>query len=130
MPQNGLRSCETILLLVLQHPAGTLGLPIDLLRRDDLPARATALNVFAALFTILMLVIISVWLIFRFVRQTLANVSATVTGSTTSSSATSTSESCVPLFPHPCGENADLFAAIMCGGRPRTVLWSTRKAGG
>ncbi|KAK4451555.1 hypothetical protein QBC34DRAFT_436665 [Podospora aff. communis PSN243] len=97
MPQNGLiGSCETILLLMLQHPAGTLGLPVDhdlLLRRDDLPARATALNVFAALFTILMLVIISVWLIFRFVRQTLANVSATVTGSTTSSSATSTSES-------------------------------------
>ncbi|KAK0632470.1 hypothetical protein B0T14DRAFT_560159 [Immersiella caudata] len=94
MSRNGLKSCETILLLVLHHPAGALGLPVELLRRDDdLPARATALNVFAALFTILMLVIISVWLIFRFVRQTLANVSATVTGSTTSSSATSTSES-------------------------------------
>jgi flagellar biogenesis protein FliO len=75
------------------HAAGALGLPVDIHRRDDLPARATALNVFAALFTILMLVIIAVWLIFRFVRQTIANVSATVTGSTSSSGTTSTSDS-------------------------------------
>ncbi|KAK0655636.1 hypothetical protein B0T16DRAFT_440776 [Cercophora newfieldiana] len=92
MPHNGMRS----LLLLVLHPLEALGhpLPLEVFRRDDLPARATALNVFAALFTILTLVIISVWFIFRFVRQTLANVSATVTGSASSSaSGTSTSDS-------------------------------------
>jgi len=129
MPHNGLRCCETLLLLVL-HPSGALGRPLDITRRDDdLPARATALNVFAALFTILTLVILAVWLIFRFVRQALAGVSATVTGSTSSSaSMTSTTVSYGALIGHPERGMLTVFfpTGSMCGGRQPTGLWSTR----
>lgn len=116
MPHNGLRCCETLLLLVLHLPVA-LGRPLDVVRRDDdLPARATALNVFAALFTILTLVILAVWLIFRFVRQALAGVSATVTGSTSSSaSMTSTTVSYGALIGHPEREMLTLS--------PREHVW-------
>lgn len=71
-------------------PIGILAHPIVLHRRDDvLPPRDTALNVFAALFTILVLVIIAMWVIMRLINQALTTLSATVTGSGTSSSSTS-----------------------------------------
>lgn len=71
-------------------PSGILASPIFLHSRDDvLPPRDTALNVFAALFTILVLVMIAMWVIMRLINQALTKLSATVTGSGTSSSSTS-----------------------------------------
>lgn len=80
----------TILILLSHASTGILAFPIVLHRRDDvLPPRDTALNVFAALFTILVLVIIAMWVIMRLINKALTTLSATVTGSGTSSSSTS-----------------------------------------
>lgn len=80
----------TILILLSHASTGILAFPIVLHRRDDvLPPRETALNVFAALFTILVLVIIAMWVIMRLINKALTTLSATVTGSGTSSSSTS-----------------------------------------
>ncbi|KAK1829443.1 hypothetical protein QBC39DRAFT_373743 [Podospora conica] len=71
-------------------PTETSASPIHLHRRDDvLPPRDTALNVFAALFTILVLIIIACYVIMRLINTALTRLSATVTGSATSSSSTS-----------------------------------------
>ena len=79
----------TILLLCYAFP-GVLASPIVLHSRDDaLPPRDTALNVFAALFTILVLIIVAMWVIMRLINQALTKLSATVTGSGTTSSSTS-----------------------------------------
>ncbi|KAK3362511.1 hypothetical protein B0T25DRAFT_7861 [Lasiosphaeria hispida] len=74
-----------ILLCLILHVANVLGLP-HLVRRDDdeLPARATALNVFAALFTIITLIFLALWWIMRMLNKALRNLSATVTGSSSS----------------------------------------------
>jgi hypothetical protein len=78
------------ILLLCYASLGALASPIVLHSRDDvLPPRATALNVFAALFTILVLIIVAMWVIMRLINQALTKLSATVTGSGTSSSSTS-----------------------------------------
>ncbi|KAK0753758.1 hypothetical protein B0T18DRAFT_22267 [Schizothecium vesticola] len=87
----------TILLLCYAF-LGVLASPIVLHSRDDvLPPRATALNVFAALFTILVLIIIAMWVIMRLINQALTKLSATVTGSGTSSSTSGTGETSTTL---------------------------------
>jgi len=131
-------------ILLTLHPAGVLALPlpspcrtspiacgsdeINLIRRDDgddLPARATALNVFAALFTILTLIIIAVWVIFRLISRALASLSATVTtGSGSTTSYTSTTVSYVILFHHlsfsPFPSHPVLYSLV--GVRPRSCV--------
>ncbi|KAK1757305.1 hypothetical protein QBC47DRAFT_399644 [Echria macrotheca] len=95
MLHNGLTSCNLILCLVL-HPSGALGFPLPLLiRRDDedLPARATALNVFAAFFTIIVLAILAVWLVVRLMHRAISTLSATVTGSSSTSGSDSSDSS-------------------------------------
>ncbi|KAK0730244.1 hypothetical protein B0H67DRAFT_561138 [Lasiosphaeris hirsuta] len=84
MLQNRPRSLHILLCLIL-HVTDVLGLP-HLVRRDDeeLPARATALNVFAALFTIITLIFVAMWFVMRLLNKALRNLSATVTGSSSS----------------------------------------------
>lgn len=109
-----LSSCNLILYLVL-HPSGALGLPVPvpvpvplpttstpgafLVTRQDetptasLPARATRLNVFAALFTIVVLIIIACYVIIRLMKRALATLSATVTGSSSTEGSSDSSDS-------------------------------------
>ena len=74
-----LRSTEAYAIPRSQPP------PLLVSRDDLLPPRATALNVFAALFTILVLVILAMWIVMRLINKALTNLSATVTGSSSTS---------------------------------------------
>ena len=86
---TSLNHCGILLYAALLHLTEAHAIPRSqplLASRDDfLPPRATALNVFAALFTILVLVIVAMWIVMRLINKALTNLSATVTGSSSTS---------------------------------------------
>jgi len=63
-----------------------------------IPARATALNVFAAFFTIIVLIVIACYVIIRLMNRAMATLSATVTGSSSSDGGGSSDSSVSLVF--------------------------------